>query len=1340
MRQLNEHHSFTGMQRDISISKHPSSFLYDAHNIRLTARGEDTLLTITNEKGTKDVNVEVSGTYLGHCILGNYLVVFSTNPEGENNTNPDYITRIDLTQKEATILYNGDLNFSTIHPIEAIASYENNNIQKVYWTDGYNQPRVINIVGTILEGVDNQFDFIRELALNEEVKVQKQLGAAGSFAPGVIQYALTYYSKYRQESNIFYTSPLIYVSYKDRGGSPEDKVENAFKITVSNFDNTFDYLRIYSIQRTSINGTPIVKRVQDINIKNIGANEVSFLDTGTVGDTVDPTELLFKGGESLIAGTIEQKDNTLFLGNLTLDRPVLDASIKRDIVAGTTIEQDTRTFYPISISDFKYIYSSQLTSFSDSEKTNSVPCGGFKRGDYYRCGVQFQYKNGKWSDPIWIKDEKITNAPSVIEGTSVTVPALKGIITQSVSNRLYNLGYRKARAVIVFPETQDRVTICQGVACPTLYTINHRNDGDVYAQPSWFFRPVYGSSIVEIDDDGSVVPTSEGLLPYTSKSVNANNVPNWNPSKLRQVEIQGHFDINDRFKIDRNFSTLHSPDIEFDDHLSILDFIDTCYRNVGYVNFITTFSDIDIQTETPTISNGGGGFQHKGFVKGGPQGIISGLFYDDYVVDDNGGSGKFRPYIDEKSAYKWFVYAWNRTGSLNNDINRPSDEGTRTATLKKKVISNLRYTTSTLESEGNPIQLTDTPQIFNSDQLSIVKVGNDIYQGNIDTLISPTDTDGMYFAFESDDPKEVDVVTSFRSSTWWKTFNRKDDSPDGQGLWKWNSESLVWDRKLSAVGDKTPSLAVQREHVRMKYKSSPHMVLKASSVSDVSIGPNASALPIIEIIRKGDDNQSFYRSTMFGGTTGDALKANAWIPCGEPVTLGSSYDDTSTEGATKIQYSYGDTYFQRWDCLKTYPFTREDINQIVEIGSFMLETRINIDGRYDRNRGQSSNINMTPQNFNLLNPVYTQVNNFFTYRILDADYYTINSFPNQITWTKEKQAGADVDLWTNVTLASTYDMDGSKGAVVSINTWRDQIFCFQDKGISNILFNSRVQIPTSDGVPIEISNSYKVDGYRYITDGTGCINKWTISDTPSGLYFIDSISNHLYHIGEGIQDITTIHNMTSWFNDIDNNVIVRTLHDNINNDLYIITEKEALCYSEILGQFTSFMDYNGIVLLESNGNYVYTMKNSKLYQMFQGLPNNFFGEQKGWDFSFISNGIDNSLMDFDKIFSNIDYRMDMFNDDIYEPDKTFDYIQVGNEYQDTGEVPLSRLRISTNPKSYHQKGTNLQKKFRIWRIQIPRNRNSLDRIRNTWCKIKLGNRGSDNLRAVLHDLNVQYYL
>ena len=60
------------------------------------------------------------------------------------------------------------------------------------------------------------------------------------------------------------------------------------------------------------------------------------------------------------------------------------------------------------------------------------------------------------------------------------------------------------------------------------------------------------------------------------------------------------------------------------------------------------------------------------------------------------------------------------------------------------------------------------------------------------------------------------------------------------------------------------------------------------------------------------------------------------------------------------------------------------------------------------------------------------------------------------------------------------------------------------------LFNSRVQIPTSDGMPIEISNGLKVDGKRYISNTIGCNNKWSIKETPSGLYFIDNITNIIY--------------------------------------------------------------------------------------------------------------------------------------------------------------------------------------------------------------------------------------
>ena len=1529
MKQLNEHHSFTGMQRDMSIAKHPSSFLYDAHNIRLTARGEDTLLTITNERGPSYAGVEIKGTYLGHCLLGKYLTVFSTGGlEEDDDTLRDYITRINLSTKESVVLYKGNLEFDTEHHIETVGSYENNAIQKVYWTDGKNQPRLINIVDNNIRPTDcdTQFDFIRELSLQEEVTIQKQLGSSGSFAPGVIQYAFTYYNKHGQETNIFYTSPLLYISHKDRGASPEDKVENAFKITLKNIDKSFDYVRIYSIQRTSINAVPIVKRVQDINIKaenttvrserwlvsnsvniyngstelqpswvwqedysvlsgqnsplifdNIqtpsgsftedlywygftkrdypnleirtpnsfitweeGATDdstiwvssifckvpnvtpedvfgyhilqttdssytqsvdvkihpdaldsVSFLDIGTSGETIDPTELLYKGGESIKVQTIDQKDGTLFLGNIETERKLIDSPLKTKIQNASSRRtypdpnNEVRVFYPTVVSKGDYLYHNQLTAYSDSDKTKSVPCGGFKRGDYYRCGVQFQYKDGRWSDPIFLKDEQVLAKPYLNSSNdSIAVPVIKYSInnTNNILTDLYNLGYRKLRPVVVFPSIQDRVTICQGVICPTLYfkrdeirelttidgaTVNALKD-ITKGQSSWFFRPTRKNDISAINLHRTVAPVGGGsyddFLVYadvpepTTIDGHTYYTTHTEPEFYKAIEIQGHFEEEDKFRSTTRLLSFHSPDINFDDSLYNLNFEDTKFRIIGEAAFSKTYSDIDIQTETPQVSNSSFGFIHKSFTDDGAYGIVAGLFYEDYCLNDSGD--KIEQWSEQKGSYKWLVYPWQRNGSLNNDITRPQDKGTATSVLKKKVISNLRYANTNLVEESNYSYFSSSgnPQIYSSDQPTIVKTGGVTYQGNIDTSLYPDKPDGTYFSYNSYNLKAEGYEPSFdidlnREQVYpyvgdydywyplYKTYSIDANNAKKEGIWvitPYSISTYHWFRAVDPMGETYIQLSVNKQPVRMRYKSTPHMVIHLSSRLAFSTVSDFS-LPITEVLKEGDSNTSFYRSTMFGGMSEDALKANKWIPCGEPVIIPSNM---STGEYLSFEYSYGDTYFQRWDCLKTYPFSNDDINQIVEIGSFMLETRVNIDGRYDRNRGQVSNLNMSPINFNLFNPVYNQTDNFFTYRILDESYYKINKFPNQITWTKEKKAGADIDLWTNITLASTYDMDGSKGEVRAIRTWQDNIYCFQDLGISNILFNSRVQIPTSDGVPIEISNSYKVDGYRYISDGIGCTNKWTISNAPSGLYFADTKTNHLHHIGsQGIQDVTTIHNMTSWFNNVDSNRITKTLHDDVNHDLYALTSNESICYSEVLGNFTSFMSYQGISLIESYENSVYTMKDGKLYSMFTGEYNKFFGENyEPWDFTFISNGIDNNLMDFDKVYSTIDYRMDMMSDTSYQHDNSLDFIRVYNEYQDTEDVNLNRSNTSL---SFWNKEANLQKKFRIWRIQIPRDKksgNGLDRIRNTWCKIKLGSKGKNNYKAVLHDLNVQYYL
>ena len=408
------------------------------------------------------------------------------------------------------------------------------------------------------------------------------------------------------------------------------------------------------------------------------------------------------------------------------------------------------------------------------------------------------------------------------------------------------------------------------------------------------------------------------------------NGTNASPKSIRAVEIQGCFDDNYKFQVDKNFLTFHSPDVEFDTQLWNTSFYGVNGVQVGTVGISKTLSDISIQTETPTVSTKGGGFDHKSFLKSGAKGIVSGLFYEDFAVDDAGEEGAGGTERDlvawgyEKSAYKWMVYTGNKDGSLNNDINRPAGMGTPSAILKKKVISNLRITDENNYSMGDPLVGFTTPELYSGDEPTVIKVNSNVYQGNIDTMLVPQKSDGMYFAFPflatqnvlltiDPDPGAETSGVSFTDNVYWKTFGSL--SGENHGIYYWNTDANpdCWTEANAAIGTSFVDLVMKKQGVRMKYKSTPHLVFGISS----GLNWVNDTLPIVELQRDPDPN-------MFGGTSTDALKENNWLPCGEPVPI-CTWDERTFD-RVEFEYSYGDTYYQRWDCLKTYAFTPEDVN------------------------------------------------------------------------------------------------------------------------------------------------------------------------------------------------------------------------------------------------------------------------------------------------------------------------------------------------------------------------------------------------------------------------------
>lgn len=1777
-----------GMNTNMSFKFQSNEYATYMKNIRLT-EDNNGVLSLQFEKGNTKL-LDISGTPIGVCILNKYLIIFthSTRLKGtEISSTTDNIYRIEI--KEDTLnkelLFSGNLNFDTNHPIETLGVYENENIQKVYFIDGKNQARVINIVYTYRDRIDEyerknisinlidkSLDFIAELQLQEHIVISKILGN-GSFPQGTIQYVFSYYNKNGRQSNLFYQSPLQYLSYAS-GVSPEDKVNCSFKLKIYNPDKQFDYLRIYSIIRTSQDATPTVKRVVDLSISdtnknktslskvstlntgsnlddfgktmevtniakfeqidnynnglyvqgavcygkylfqayiggkfidiidletnqkqalliinidvntrayhgnvlsfgkdiapgsnfpylyyscennsnpqilvikitssnadsnqwtgelvqtiylpesnggnsqngstdisttfkhyyqngcidtennciwvsgytmesfnsNIGAYDnnkliyrkyelpsvsekkvyfsynnvldsfilpfkkgtqgmvirnnklyqcfgydkgdvydefldcinlstkqifhsyqfpktqlaglgeelespyiyknnlylsatvnswryytlwsisfnggggiivppeppipeekadISFIDNGSIGDIIDPTELLYLGGNTICPNTFEQKDGTLFIGNYTINN--------NDISEETAIK--IRNLLSSKLG-FKYkatsiFYKGKNDYYNYEGQLGESDVAGFKYMEWYGVAIQFQNKNGRFSSPIYlgstrnyfpsrIVDYNLSEVVGVNRGElnlDINITELAKIVDTNI--------WVKARLLIVNPTNNLKTVLCQGIISSTVFNYRDRYNNAPFTMSSWrmnslgkhlkplfansiswgevqniefskspiiggnsttriiikcIMRSIYYRTIVVSEDtrvlydktSPTIIKAKENLKKWNA-NIDITKIPDdsWknNANIIQEIKINDVDtivnDFGECFAYDESLVTFNSPDIENQynniNKKAKLRIIGILKSNPLFSNYLIQGSDLNDSSK--------GNVPTKNI-----KDFTSALLWRDMDSSwDNLGD------YDANKDWLFATYLWHReTSYSDNGIEKKNSNGNSRKVWSKpvkKIISNTREcTTSYLRDSLSYINDIEEINKFN------------YYELPIDDIKVITTNRDVIYKLNSNMGDSYTETLSYTSDTN-KLFPTNNEYPIyGQQYYAYKEDSIsdyITYNTIIVDGKAVTS----KDPVRIKYKETPHAIISFGSKNNSTIKlPRMSIKHKSEIDRVGEDAvvRKLFWNTENNSYTKDFIWTkyiNEYANYMNPTDIGTNYffynanpsindyyyladlcvqdPDTSpyelSNGNKDIisQYSFipageaieligdtislrgnhGDTYYQRWDCLKTFPYSTDDKNQYIDITSFFVESRINLDGRYDKQRGLKYNLGVLNTNFNLINKSYTQRNNFFNYRQIEDE--GVNNFPNQITISKTKVLGEDIDSWTNITLASVFDLDGDKGKLNAIRKINNNLYCFQDNGISRLLYNSRVQVNTSDGVPIEIANSAKLQDKQYLSDSIGCQNKWAIKSTSSGIYFIDNYNGGLYKLtSNGIESISN-NKMKNYFSSLPigewspNNITAKIDYDDITKDLYIITKDSSLAYNEFLGEFTSFYSYNPlyIVNLQDKSLQLQTERIqdsalsediTNIWESYKGNYGSFYGSDKAEaNVEFIANGD----FDSDKVFETVELttsdiaKINNWKADCYP----FDTLEVSNEYQ-RGKNEASSI--------------NVKKKFRTWRWQIPRNSKknedgiitNRDRIRNMWAKIKLSKKYNSSLS--IYDINVAYY-
>lgn len=1394
-------------------------------------------------------NIKITRSNIDITIPGN--LSFSWNKQGYSSwvipsdtvlylnnigTSVDHIYKLNNSTGSSTPtlteLYNGNLNFNLSNKIQTLPFYENESIQKVYWIDGLNQPRVINIESNRTDYTDSSFDFVQNLQLNETSYIEK-IHNTGTFKSGVIQYATTYFNKNGSESNLFWISDINYISPDDRAGKPDEIIRNSFNIKISGLEDKYDYVRIYSIFRSSIDSTPEVKSIVDLKIPESGS--ISYVDNGTIGSIIDSQFLLYVGGEELIPQCMSQKNNTLFFGNIKLPNDnVLTPTLKTN---GDVVEVNVPSHNSLfSWEEVTVPLENNLSDLMYSYKPFRSNIRHFKFDETYRLGIQGQFKNGKWSSPIWLGEDKKVDKRyqtwyknkneinlSYIYGKYSVSDSLKKWFKDPIESG--GCGFIKVRPVMVPLNYSDRTIIAQGIVNNTLCVMKNRfstgKSNTPFSYPDYLFRTNGKQKTKRGVDSDSIAYNGQyshfDLLKLNNRFIRQSSTDGYGDTS-RLVEIMGNYsheeyhDIYDNglrlaftqytkpfnndydrdfFVVDKNMVNFWSPDL-----INNPETLNSYIKNtssVGLYGFaFQTALKSNFQIDFGGIENveqwGGKEFDAESNYYTGSeylnQRYQKNIFPRLKSVSDGSDTPRniYRAWhcIPIWTPKDYILKLPERDGGWYGDtttinFTKLSKSGYNYFGINNNLKSNIRFKYDI----NKPNLLFNDSTIFYNSNLcdNVQNNGNVIYSKSVEKIY-PSGSYPNTFKWPNAHPDKKGVQISDNINTEsgkyyvdsglsikYNTANHaifsfKENNGKFSCIPRIKNAGETFDYELFDNPKEWYRGDLQTNGFRLDLIDRGNLNNQLQSTDNST--KNTS--PIFDLYSNvvSDPTSPYY--VKYGGNNSDALYSNTWIPCGKSVKITS--DDLV------VEYTEGDTYIGRFDMLRVFPDDILQIPQHTEIVSFICESFVNMDGRSDVNRNNTDSELMTPGNYGLFNNIYSQKNNYFLYNILDPSLFNTKNYSNTIIWSKTKSSGEIVDTWTQMNMLSSIDLEGVNGEISSINLFNNNLYVFQNTAIAQLLYNERVQQQMSDGVSLEMVNGYKVPDYKYITNQTGSSNKWSIIEGELGVYYIDYINKSFNLLlksayGNEFKDLSSEFGLKSWFNNNVSNKDYTLSYDKINNDIYIHDDDVCLNFSEITKTFISFYDYIKVLQMknvwdkfisirsesQSFGELLYseslegltsedsldlfTSENYKsdstsVWINNEGDYNIFYGQQKPFYVEYLLNPDPLS----DKIFNTFEYRL---NDQFID----WNEIEVHNWYQYS----------SLNNKQY---SSNMKRKFNVNRVQIPRQtkeldgesklididtRNSLNRIRSTWAKLKLTHNITNeniNRKFDMQDLNITY--
>ena len=328
---INTFHS--GIDRDTVVTKYSDSNVFACENMRVISNHELSSGALLSIKGNL-AKGGLSGTgvsILGHCVIRDWAVIFVKTDSGGRiykfwDSGAD---GQDDDDKFILMYSNPDLIFSTDYPIRAIGRYENELVQKVYFTDTTSFFYHLNVAGeTQIDETEvpiEALDIVSDITFSD---IECEIISGGNLKAGRIQYSYQLYNTYGAESMFSPSGTMINLTSSDdnnvdtinyNGSKAGEFVNKSVRVVIDISDpafDTFTRLRLVAIFYEDDVSIPDVRIVGEYNIDDI--DEFSATDTGQTINKLTLEEFRFVQ-KDIVPKTLETKNNHLFIGNITED-------------------------------------------------------------------------------------------------------------------------------------------------------------------------------------------------------------------------------------------------------------------------------------------------------------------------------------------------------------------------------------------------------------------------------------------------------------------------------------------------------------------------------------------------------------------------------------------------------------------------------------------------------------------------------------------------------------------------------------------------------------------------------------------------------------------------------------------------------------------------------------------------------------------------------------------------------------------------------------------------------------------------------------------------------------